>query len=112
MCSTTVGRAAAALTALLAFAAPPAQGQMMMSGTMQQQMRVRLILAQVNALRQQEAVLAATLQQVNARLAVLMGMRPSGSRNVQILILEQQRANLVAGIQQLQARIAMLLRML
>jgi hypothetical protein len=112
MCSTTVGRTAAALGALLAFAAPSANGQKMTSMSMQQQMRAQQIVAQVTALRQQEAVLAATLQQVNARLAAVMLMRPSGSRNVQILVLEQQRATLVAGIQQLQARIAMLLRML
>jgi hypothetical protein len=84
----------------------------MISMAMQQQMRAQQIMAQMNALRQQEAVLAATLQQVNARLAAVMQMRPSGSRNVQILVLQQQRAALVAAIQQLQARIVMLSRML
>src|SRR5262245_17420722 len=111
MCSTTIGRAAVALVGLLAVAAPPARAQMMMSAGMQQQARAQLILAQVTTLRQQEARLTTALAQVNNQLAALMRMRPSGSRNVQILLLEQQRATLVAGIQQLQARIALLLRM-
>jgi hypothetical protein len=85
---------------------------MMMSGAMQQQQVRAQILAQVTALRQQEARLATTLAQVNNQLAALMRMRPSGPRNVQILVMQQQRAVLLAGIQQLEARIAMLLRML